>query len=190
MTRKTGDTLMQNHSIFKRAAQVIFFGIIVFALAVIVSGWLSKENGRKWCSEFANKASLNSALMDKTFKILTSTKDIKKFYTPRTGYIAIDCRDLKEDKVMSALDWKGLFDDVDCFNYALIYHYSPKYEKKVQGETVRLEMIESIYIGDTRMGLRFIPRKTQQGEIDKDDYNLEAECDLRGDRLRRIKLNR
>ena len=179
---------MQNRSIFKRSVRIIFNSIMVFILMTLLLVWYWKDGTKQVCNEFANEVSLNSVLMDKTFKNLLNTKSIKDFFNYEKGYIEVSYRNHKDNSPISTIDWKGIFNDVDYMNYALIYQYLPKYEKEIEGGTVRLEILENIYIGNTRVGLRFIFKRTEQGNIDKNNYILEAECDLRGDILRRIKI--
>ena len=150
-------------------------------LIVLLFSWYSQQTSKTICNEFASKSSLKSVLLDKTFKTLLSTKNIKNFHNYGTGYIMI-----YRDNLETAIDWNGVLDDPNLDIARLVYQYFPKYKKEIQSGIARLEMIESIYVGDTRRGLRFILKRTQQGDIDKDNYTLEAVCDLRGDRQRRI----
>lgn len=176
---------MENSSMFKRVIQVF----IVFVIMFILLAWFGQQETKQICCDFANNAKSKPALMDKTFKAILSVKTIKNFRRNETGYIKINQGEYKDNKLTSSIDWKGIFNDDYWQNNAfLLYKYSPKYEKEVQSGIVRLDMIENVYIGNTRVGLRFIFKRTQQGDIDKNNYGLEAECDLLGDIPRIIKI--
>ena len=174
---------MQINNIVKKIVRTIFLSIVVLFLMALLFSWYNQRVGKTMCNEFASKSSLKSTLMDETFKILLSTKNIKNFRTYGTGYIMV-----YSDNSEATIDWIGVLDDPNLGITGLVYQYFPRYEKEIQSGIARLEMIESIYVGDTREGLRFILKRTQQGAIDEDDYTLDAVCNLRGDRQRQIKI--
>jgi len=174
---------------FKKIVQIIFLSIIVFILGMILFGWFWQKDMKQLCHDFANKAKTNHVLMDKTFKALLSVKTIKDFETYQSKYIEVYYSQHRDDNLTSIIeDCKGIFHNDSLENAILSYKYSPKYEKEVQSGIVNLDMIESVYIGNTREGLRFIFKRTQQGDIDKNNYGLEAECEFRGDIPRVVKI--
>lgn len=182
---------MENRSILNKSVRIIFLGFVVFFLVIIVLAWFGKEDSKQWCNEFASKVSLNSALMDQTFKILLSIEGIENFYVRDARHIIVFYKNIKDNNLVSILDKLNkevLIFGSDYGNYLLSYQHSPKYKKEVQKGIVRLKMIDSIYIGNTRSGIRFTLKRTEQGDIDTNSYNLEVECDARGDRLRRIRI--
>lgn len=173
---------------FKKIVQIILLSIAVFILGMMLFGWFWQKDMKQSCHDFANKASSNPALMDKTFKALLSVKTIKDFDTYQSKYIEVYYSQHRDDNITSIIDWEDIFNNDSLGNAVLTYKYSPKYEKEVQSGIVHLDMIESVYIGNTRKGLRFIFKRTQQGDIDKNNYGLEAECELLGDIPRAIKI--
>ena len=175
---------MENSSMFKRIIQVT----IIFIMMFILLAWFGQNQQKQECNEFAEKARLNPILMDKTFKAILSVKTIKDFYPYDPGHSIVLYKQDEDNSLMPIIDWKGIFNDTSYEHYVVVYQYPQKYKKEVQSGIVRLDMIENVYIGNTREGLRFIFKRTQQGDIDKNNYALEAECDLRGDRLRIIKI--
>lgn len=174
----------ENSSMFKKIMQVT----ILFVMMFILLAWFGQQETKQSCYDFADKARLNPVLMDKTFKAILGVKTIKNFHPYNPGHSVALYREYKDNNLISTIDWKGIFNDIDYENYSLVYQYSPKYEKEVQSGIISLDMIENVYIGNTRVGLRFILKRTLQGDIDKNNYGLNAECDLLGDIPRVIKI--
>lgn len=169
---------------FKRVIQVF----IIFVIMFILLAWFGQQETKQICYDFANDAKSKPALMDKTFKAILSVKTIKKFYPYDPGHSIVLYKQDENNSLMPIIDWKGIFNDTSYEHYVVVYQYPQKYKKEVQSGIVSIDMIENVYIGNTRVGLRFIFKRTQQGDIDKNNYGLEAECDLLGDIPRIIKI--